>query len=354
MNMTHFRCIPLLLVPLALAACDVFDARLEALARPDMAMSAADMTSTTFLALADRCSGDVPTFPSEPDEFDVDTTNLANDISTDITSCTTHPADGNDGFFAIDTTAGQRWHFHVHPLTSSVDVALYILPTCDERSCTVAHSEDECGPGRDEHLSFIAPNSGHFLVGIDSRSAGGSPFHVLAVRPVCGNGILEHSESCDDGNVAPGDGCDEHCRSELSVRATSEVEPNDDAIGANVLLLDSTAPSLTVHGRLGGRCDFDTYAIQVPVNGSVQATLLDVTGNTCSPTTPAMSLTFLLPDGHTVAGVVKGSDGAGCPAIGPAQPFANALPNAGTYFVRVSTNADVPTAFDYSLQFQLH
>jgi len=150
-----------------------------------------------------------------------------------------------------------------------------------------------------------------------------------------------------------GDGCDERCHSELSAKVTGEVEPNDDCIGANVVLLDPAAPTLTVHGRLGGRCDFDTYSVRVPAGGAVQATLLDVTGAACAPTTPAMSLTFLMPDGHTIAGVVKGSDGAGCPAIGAAQTFATGLAE-GTYYVRISTNADVATAFDYQLQLQLH
>jgi cysteine-rich repeat protein len=348
------RFLPLLVMHLAVAGCDVFDTKLEALARPDLGMP--DMTAPLLtLQLADQCTGDVPALGSGvDDELVVDTTNLTNDISTDITSCTNHPADGNDGFFAIDATAGQRLHFHLHPLISTIDPVLYILPTCDERSCTPANSEDECGPSRDEHLSFIAPYTGRFLVGIDSRVAGGGPFKVSAVRPVCGNHHVEHSENCDDGNLVSGDGCDDHCRSELSASSPGEAEPNDDAIGADVVMLSAAAPSITVNGRLGGRCDFDTYAINVPAHASVQATLLDVLGNPCPSTIPAMTLSFLMPDGHTVAGMVKGSDGNGCPSIGPAQPYATAIANPGIYYVRVSTNADEAVGFNYSLQLQLH
>jgi len=41
--------------------------------------------------------------------------------------------------------------------------------------------------------------------------------------PVCGNGVLEGAEECDDGNTDPGDGCDGACASE--VEATAFLEP---------------------------------------------------------------------------------------------------------------------------------
>jgi len=40
--------------------------------------------------------------------------------------------------------------------------------------------------------------------------------------PVCGNGILEDDETCDDGNMIPGDGCQE-CAKDSIVFITSEV-----------------------------------------------------------------------------------------------------------------------------------
>jgi cysteine-rich repeat protein len=33
-------------------------------------------------------------------------------------------------------------------------------------------------------------------------------------QPVCGNGVLEAGEQCDDGNVTDGDGCSSHCQVE--------------------------------------------------------------------------------------------------------------------------------------------
>jgi cysteine-rich repeat protein len=345
-----------------LSACSVFDPDLYKGAVLDMADGAdmvgvdsggADMSkSVPELALADRCVSDVPMLTTSPQEFVVDTTHLGNDFS-DLSACTGYEEPGNDGFFAINAQKGQRWHFHIKPLTPGTNISLYVVPTCDDRGCTLPDSQDECGADRDEHLSFIAPTAGKYMVGIDMRTSGGGRFDVLAVRPVCGDSAQDHSESCDDGNTTPGDGCDDRCRVELSPSRLNELEPNDDFTGANVVMLNATTPSLTVRARLGGRCDFDTFAVNVPMGGSIRATLLDPSGAACATTTPAMSLTLLLPDGHTKAGQVAGSDGAGCAAIGVDQPFANNIQTAGTYYVRVATNKDVATAFDYSIKLEL-
>jgi cysteine-rich repeat protein len=346
---------------LGLGACDVFDPSLYrnlelhdmggADASPDLAPAAAT------LALADRCEGEMPTLHPTPgqfvQEFIVDTSGLHDDFS-DLVTCTAHAEPGNDGFFAIDMLAEQRWHIHVKPLTPGLDPAIYVIPTCDERACSLGNGEDECGPGRDEHMSFIAPTGGRFIVGVDARMSGGGLYDVLAVRPICGDGIRDHSESCDDGNTISGDGCDSRCRAELSGPSPAEVEPNDDLTGANVLPLDPSTPSVMVHGRLGGHCDFDMYLVNVPAGGSVHATLLDPSGAPCGGDTPPMTISFVLPDGHTVAGQVGVGTGGGCPAIGPQQAFANSIQTAGAYYIRVTTAKDEPIAFDYGLKLELH
>jgi cysteine-rich repeat protein len=344
----------------ALGACDVFDPGLyradggsDAGSDDGGIVAGPDMTSTVpFLALADRCNGELPTLSLSLQEFIVDTTGLSGDF-TDLATCTGQEEQGNDGFFAIQMLAGQRWHFHVHPLSTDVDLALYVVPTCDERSCSVGNAEDECGAGRDEHMSFLAPTSGKYMVGIDSRKSGGGRFDVLAVRPICGDGMREHSESCDDGNLAPGDGCDARCRSELTSAAPNEVEPNDDYTGANVVMLSAATPVVTTRGRLGGRCDFDMFAIDVPAGGSIAATLLDANGAACTASAPPVLMTFILPDGHTIGGSIKGDATTPCPVIGTQQPFANNIATAGTYFVRVTPTNDLADAFDYSLRLEL-
>jgi cysteine-rich repeat protein len=328
-----------LLLIATLGGCDVFDPALYHIS-----------------GLGAHCEDVVPAVRSSEQTFPVDTTDLT-DSMHDLQSCTGYAEPGNDGFFTVDMLAGQKWHFHVHPLTPKLDVALYVLPACDERTCSLGNGEDECGPDRDEHMSFVAGKGGKFIVGIDSRAPGGGRSNVLAIHPICGDGILDHSESCDDGNLISGDGCDSHCRAELTATAEipepNEVEPNDDWTGANVLLMPADHPTMTVHGRLGGHCDFDMYAVDVPVGASLSATMLDPNDGVCDPKTPPMQATFVLPGGHTIGGQVAGSDGNPCPAIGAQQAFATAVKTAGTYYVRVTTLRDVPVAFDYALKIEL-
>jgi len=47
------------------------------------------------------------------------------------------------------------------------------------------------------------------------------PFEIQA--PVCGNGVVEDGEQCDDGNVVAGDGCDELCKIEPPATPTKPV-----------------------------------------------------------------------------------------------------------------------------------
>lgn len=56
-----------------------------------------------------------------------------------------------------------------------------------------------------------------FCCGLDTCDTGLCGANACsASNPVCGNGVEEYGEECDDGNTAPGDGCDANCRLEAS------------------------------------------------------------------------------------------------------------------------------------------
>jgi cysteine-rich repeat protein len=55
-----------------------------------------------------------------------------------------------------------------------------------------------------------------FCCGLDTCDSGRCGPDCGADVPVCGNGLHEYSEECDDGNLDSGDGCDMFCNIEIS------------------------------------------------------------------------------------------------------------------------------------------
>ncbi|MBL4636134.1 MAG: hypothetical protein JKY56_19900 [Kofleriaceae bacterium] len=294
------------------------------------------------ISVGDVCSSNtLPLLLSSAQPVRIDTRELSDQIR-EVVSCTGTETRGNDGFFAIDMEAGQKWHLHASVVGDFANPALYILRSCDERTCQIGDAIDVCDDGYDEHLSFQAPVTGRYIVGLDSRNSGGERYDVLALSPVCGNGELEHSETCDDSNTDDGDGCDSLCRAELTTTARFEVEPNDDYSSANFLTTDS----LTVSGRLGGRCDFDMFAVTIPQGGSLTAQMLDQGGQPCS-SLAGFEMTLIDTIGVHVLGT--GSLRVGqCPSISEDDAFAQGL-DAGIYYVRVTLDASLPP-LDYQLE----
>lgn len=332
-----------LLVPLlsVVGACDVFDESLY--------LNAGDGgTPLDTIVLADRCNGDdVPTVESQTGARATSTIALTDTFNSDISACTGSPEPGADGFFKVAMEQGDKWHFHLRVQDQlTANPALYVLRSCDERACSSETSLDECGTGRDEHLSYVATSTGTFLVGVDSRAAGGFDYEIEVVRTECGDNLPQHSETCDDGNEDAGDGCSPDCRAEIA-DGDREVEPNDEVTNANVA---GVAPGGTVEvrGQLGGRCDFDMWAVDVPAGGSVLATMLDGNGNACGPESIAYRLELYDRNGHRVEGAGTPREPNTCPSIDATDTFSVDLDGPRT-FLRVTTQEDQATPVDYRL-----
>lgn len=73
----------------------------------------------------------------------------------------------------------------------------------------------------------------------DGRCLNQADAAVMAaqVAPLCGNGILDNGERCDDGNPWPGDGCDIFCRTET--RGVPLAQPGIDRSGLSTVLGES-------------------------------------------------------------------------------------------------------------------
>lgn len=79
--------------------------------------------------------------------------------------------------------------------------------------------DDDSGPGvcsrLERRVAGLALPAGDYALVVAARGIGFVPDYSMAVRSVpadvCGNGVVEVGESCDDGNTTPGDGCSAVC-----------------------------------------------------------------------------------------------------------------------------------------------
>jgi hypothetical protein len=301
---------------------------------------------STLIQSADFCepAAQVPTRAADNRFLDVDTTGLRNDFANLSFCGISRSLPETDAFFKVDLIAGRRYHFHVRAQPMQ-DLAVYLLRSCNEQTCT--GSIDECPAGTDEHFSFVATQAGTYFLGIDgiSTSATTVPFTFLATQPTCGNrdaargGVDEHSEVCDDGNTNETDDCDNKCRKVLNTSET-EAEPNGDPYGANVLRL--AANTIQVRGRLGGPCDTDYYAVSVPQGAALTVSLVNEQGGVCAGL-PSTEIRLL-----NAGFVQQASVASTCPVFEATTPGTTNLA-AGEYFLAVRTTASGPT-FNYLLR----
>lgn len=299
------------------------------------------------LAVADNLSCSVPLNDSLNDYRIVDMGEYGDNISTLPNCLGEADAPGNDAFFRVRMTADEKWHFHVRPpSTGASDPAIYVLSSCsDLRSCQDTYwGVNACGDGEAEHFSFIAPSTGDYFVGIDGLRADGERVEVFAVNAQCGNGVTEHSESCDDSNDDPLDRCHE-CHPSL-FEDGAESEPNDGPLDPNILFFPDGTGAISLSNTLGTRCDFDFFQVEVPENARLEVTL---EGNTSACRQSDLQIRGLAdPNPFRVD-----------PAVDPNAPCATVteegLP-AGTYLVRVASHRELGVgagAVDYGLRVEI-
>jgi len=101
-------------------------------------------------------------------------------------------------------------------VTGAFDTMIYARTACDADAA--AYSDLACagsvdGNGVEKLTAPIAANTPIYLIVDSEVSTGSGVFELgVVVKPsVCGNGVIEGGEQCDDSNVAPGDGCSAAC-----------------------------------------------------------------------------------------------------------------------------------------------
>ncbi|HEY2772457.1 MAG TPA: dockerin type I domain-containing protein [Candidatus Binatia bacterium] len=83
-----------------------------------------------------------------------------------------------------------------------------------QRNGTVLATDDDSGPGQCSKITYrlTDPDSYQIIVsGYQGLAAPDYYLDVEFVHPVCGNGIVELLEECDDGNMSDGDCCSSAC-----------------------------------------------------------------------------------------------------------------------------------------------
>jgi hypothetical protein len=181
-------------------------------------------------------------------------------------------ARGKDFYFSIPMEADDIWHFHVQAVPGA-NPAVYVVSDCsDFRNCQDSYwGANACDAGQDEHFTFKADAAGTYRVGVDYTGAQEVPtdgvLKVVAVKRECGNGVLEHPETCDDDLPNCFD-----CRRRLENGGDDTGSKNDGPLDATILAPNDLAEEFVVTGSFEKACDFDFYELQLP-DGTADVTL---------------------------------------------------------------------------------
>jgi cysteine-rich repeat protein len=93
-------------------------------------------------------------------------------------------------------------------LCGGLDTVLTLRDTAGH----VLASDDDSGPDLCSRVSYtLAPGQTVYVQVSDFLDGERIPSYVLGTLPVCGDGVVEAPETCDDGNNWPGDGCSPTC-----------------------------------------------------------------------------------------------------------------------------------------------
>jgi cysteine-rich repeat protein len=194
---------------------------------------------------------------------------------------------------------------------------------------------------------------------------------VRITLPVCGDGVLEGRETCEDGNTAPGDGCDAACQRELicgdgylmapeecedgntapgdgcSATCSWEVkesEPNGSAAAAS----GPFPPGTRVHAAISPIGDQDYLSFVVPTTSDVRIETFDGTGTSSCGLNTDTVIALVAADGATVLATDDDDGPATCSRIEPAvDPGARQLA-PGTYYVQVNDYLNNGTILGYT------
>jgi cysteine-rich repeat protein len=217
----------------------------------------------------------------------------------------------------------------------------------------VLASDDDAGPGLCSVASLTGLPPGDYFVEVIDSPAGGALSFDYALKitfkvALCGNGIKEGLEQCDDGNTMSGDGCSPVCLFEME---------SEDEAGGNNSCADSSgpySPPVIIAGAITPIGDLDYFAFTVPAVADVRVETFGPAGpGACAA--PIDTLVELRGQDCTSVLAADNDDGLGaCSLINPAVDVAARHLPPGTYFVRVEelgNNAEIVPGYSAYITF---
>jgi cysteine-rich repeat protein len=192
---------------------------------------------------------------------------------------------------------------------------------------------------------------GDYFVEVRRSTSGNATFdytlQITTVLAICGNGILETGEQCDDGNSVSGDGCSSTCQLE----AHPETEPNDACGAATANGPYTLPPNVLISGGINPSGEQDWFRIVLTNYSDLRLETFDATGpGSCATTTDTKIQLFN--SACAAVGALDDDSGIGyCSLLDPTvstQSFMKHLA-PGTYYVQVIPYSSSTTAFNYTL-----
>jgi cysteine-rich repeat protein len=155
-----------------------------------------------------------------------------------------------------------------------------LMKVLDPNGAVIASNDDISAANHCSQLSIPALPPGKYYVSLQNSPASSKTYsytlQIATTLAVCGNGIKEPGEQCDDSNTASGDGCSATCTIE---GIAGEVEPNDTFALADARAADPTpvlfsGPVLR-SGAISTAGDKDIFKVQLAQAGVVRFETFD-------------------------------------------------------------------------------
>lgn len=123
-------------------------------------------------------------------------------------SCVPWAETGREYTYSFVAPSSSAVRLSLAGLTSDLDIFVIGGSECVDENCT-SYGDDE--------VTFDAIEGQTYDVVVDGYLGAEGPYSLSLECGACGDGTVDPSEECDDGNTNDGDGCDASCREEAGV-----------------------------------------------------------------------------------------------------------------------------------------